>query len=107
MIAITPRQLRLTPREGRTFYAGRGIGTAAPPEPAAPGQIPPQPPGGQVPGAPPPPVHRLLGKWIQTGVNRSAGLALRALAGIELNPLTEHCRLTRDPAVNYLSHFER
>jgi type II secretory pathway component GspD/PulD (secretin) len=53
VIAITPRQLRLTPREGRTFYAGRGVGTAAPPEPAAPGQI--VPPGGQVPGAPPPP----------------------------------------------------
>lgn len=49
VIAITPRQLRLTPREDRTFYAGRGTGTAAPPEPAvAPGQ-----PG--VPGAPPPP----------------------------------------------------
>lgn len=57
VIAITPRQLRLTPREGRTFYAGRGVGTAAPPEPAAPGQIPPQPgavqPGAQQPGAPP------------------------------------------------------
>ena len=67
VIAITPRQLRLTPREGRTFYAGRGVGTAAPPEPAAPGQIPPQPgapqpapPAGAPPapgpaGAPPPP----------------------------------------------------
>src|SRR5207302_632532 len=53
VIAITPRQLRLTPREGRTFYAGRGVGTAAPPEPAAPGQI--APPAGQIPGAPPPP----------------------------------------------------
>ena len=55
VIAITPRQLRLTPREGRTFYAGRGVGTAAPPEPAAPGlpgQIPPRPPGVGVPGAP-------------------------------------------------------
>jgi type II secretory pathway component GspD/PulD (secretin) len=53
VIAITPRQLRLTPREGRTFYAGRGVGTAAPPEPAGPGQAPPQPPGVPVPGAPP------------------------------------------------------
>jgi len=43
-----------------------------------------------------------LARWA-----RAAGLALRAIAGIELNPLTEHCRLTRDPAVNYLSHFER
>jgi type II secretory pathway component GspD/PulD (secretin) len=51
VIAITPRQLRLTPREGRTFYAGRGVGTAAPPEPAAPGQLPP----GAVPGAAPGP----------------------------------------------------
>jgi Flp pilus assembly secretin CpaC len=55
VIAITPRQLRLTPREGRTFYAGRGVGTAAPPEPPAPGQIPPPPPGGPIPGTAPPP----------------------------------------------------
>jgi Flp pilus assembly secretin CpaC len=53
VIAITPRQLRLTPREDRTFYAGRGVGTAAPPEPAGPGQIPGQPVGAPVPGAPP------------------------------------------------------
>jgi type II secretory pathway component GspD/PulD (secretin) len=53
VIAITPRQLRLTPRQDRTFYAGRGVGTAAPPEPAAPGQIPPPPPG-VLPGAVPP-----------------------------------------------------
>jgi type II secretory pathway component GspD/PulD (secretin) len=55
VIAITPRQLRLTPREDRTFYAGRGVGTAAPPEPPAPGQLPPQPPGVVPPGAPPAP----------------------------------------------------
>lgn len=59
VIAITPRQLRLTPREGRTFYAGRGVGTAAPPEPAGPGQILQQPvaapPGGPpLPGGVPP-----------------------------------------------------
>jgi len=53
VIAITPRQLRLTPREGRTFYAGRGVGTAAPPEQPGPGQLPPQPVGAPVPGAPP------------------------------------------------------
>jgi type II secretory pathway component GspD/PulD (secretin) len=56
VIAITPRQLRLAPREGRTFYAGRGVGTAAPPEPTGPGQVPPLPPGVAVPGAPPAPV---------------------------------------------------
>jgi type II secretory pathway component GspD/PulD (secretin) len=55
VIAITPRQLRLAPRAGRTFYAGRGVGTAAPPEPAAPGQIPPRPVGAPIPGAPPAP----------------------------------------------------
>ncbi|MGH8268697.1 MAG: bifunctional 2-polyprenyl-6-hydroxyphenol methylase/3-demethylubiquinol 3-O-methyltransferase UbiG [Steroidobacteraceae bacterium] len=38
---------------------------------------------------------------------RAAGLVPRAIAGIELNPYTETCRLTRDPSVNYLAHFER
>src|ERR1700761_8035736 len=38
---------------------------------------------------------------------RSAGLSLRELAGIELNPFTEHCSLSRDIAVNYLAHLER
>jgi 2-polyprenyl-6-hydroxyphenyl methylase/3-demethylubiquinone-9 3-methyltransferase len=38
---------------------------------------------------------------------RSAGLAPRAIAGIELNPYTETCRLTSDPSVNYLLHLER
>jgi 2-polyprenyl-6-hydroxyphenyl methylase / 3-demethylubiquinone-9 3-methyltransferase len=38
---------------------------------------------------------------------RSAGLMPRAIAGIELNPYTESCRLTRDPSVNYLVHLER
>jgi general secretion pathway protein D len=57
VIAITPRQLRLTPRQDRTFYAGRGVGTAAPPEPTGPGQIPPPPAPGALPqpGAAPPP----------------------------------------------------
>jgi 2-polyprenyl-3-methyl-5-hydroxy-6-metoxy-1,4-benzoquinol methylase len=31
----------------------------------------------------------------------------RAIAGIELNPYTETCRLTHDPSVNYLVHLER
>lgn len=38
---------------------------------------------------------------------RAAGLMPRAIAGIELNPYTETCRLTRDPSVNYLMHLER
>ena len=38
---------------------------------------------------------------------RGAGLMPRAIAGIELNPYTETCRLTRDPSVNYLVHLER
>jgi 2-polyprenyl-6-hydroxyphenyl methylase/3-demethylubiquinone-9 3-methyltransferase len=38
---------------------------------------------------------------------REAGLIPRAIAGIELNPYTETCRLTRDPSVNYLVHLER
>ena len=43
-----------------------------------------------------------LARWA-----RSAGLVPRAMAGIELNPFTESCRLTRDPSVNYLVHLER
>jgi 2-polyprenyl-6-hydroxyphenyl methylase / 3-demethylubiquinone-9 3-methyltransferase len=43
-----------------------------------------------------------LARWA-----RGAGLIPRAMAGIELNPYTETCRLTRDPSVNYLVHFER
>ncbi len=43
-----------------------------------------------------------LARWA-----RSAGLLPRALAGIELNPYTGSCRLTRDPSVNYLMHLER
>ena len=38
---------------------------------------------------------------------RAAGLAPRAIAGIELNPYTESCRLTRDPSVYYIVHLER
>jgi 2-polyprenyl-6-hydroxyphenyl methylase / 3-demethylubiquinone-9 3-methyltransferase len=43
-----------------------------------------------------------LARWA-----RAAGLVPRAIAGIELNPYTESCRLTRDPSVNYLVHLER
>ena len=43
-----------------------------------------------------------LARWA-----RAAGLSLRELAGIELNPFTEHCSLSRDIAVNYLAHLVR
>jgi 2-polyprenyl-6-hydroxyphenyl methylase/3-demethylubiquinone-9 3-methyltransferase len=43
-----------------------------------------------------------LARWA-----RAAGLTLKELAGIEFNPLTFSCRLTRDSSVNYLAHFER
>jgi 2-polyprenyl-6-hydroxyphenyl methylase/3-demethylubiquinone-9 3-methyltransferase len=43
-----------------------------------------------------------LARW-----GRAAGLMPRAIAGIELNPYTETCRLTHDPSVNYLVHLER
>jgi 2-polyprenyl-6-hydroxyphenyl methylase/3-demethylubiquinone-9 3-methyltransferase len=38
---------------------------------------------------------------------RAAGLSLRELTGIELNPFTERCSLSRDIDVNYLAHLER
>jgi hypothetical protein len=70
LIAITPRQIRLGPRAGRTLYAGRGEGPIAPPQapsaPQQPGetnlapqQLPPPPPaqpGGAPAQLPPPPV---------------------------------------------------
>jgi hypothetical protein len=56
VIAITPRQLRLTPHQDHSFYAGRGVGTAAPPEPVGPGL--PQPAGAPAPGAPVPGIPR-------------------------------------------------
>ena len=43
-----------------------------------------------------------LARWA-----RSAGLSLRELAGIELNPFTEHCTLSRNVDVNYVAHLER
>ncbi len=43
-----------------------------------------------------------LARWA-----RAAGLTVRALAGIELNPFTRRVALTRDVAVNYLAHFQR
>jgi 2-polyprenyl-6-hydroxyphenyl methylase/3-demethylubiquinone-9 3-methyltransferase len=43
-----------------------------------------------------------LARWA-----RAAGLSLRELAGIELNPFTDRCTLTTDPSVNYLAHLTR
>ncbi|HUN26275.1 MAG TPA: bifunctional 2-polyprenyl-6-hydroxyphenol methylase/3-demethylubiquinol 3-O-methyltransferase UbiG [Steroidobacteraceae bacterium] len=43
-----------------------------------------------------------LARW-----GRAAGLSLREIAGLEVNPLTGRCTLTRDPSVNYLAHFVR
>ncbi|HEY6924136.1 MAG TPA: bifunctional 2-polyprenyl-6-hydroxyphenol methylase/3-demethylubiquinol 3-O-methyltransferase UbiG [Steroidobacteraceae bacterium] len=43
-----------------------------------------------------------LARWA-----RSAGLNLRELSGIELNPFTQHCGLSRNVDVNYLAHLER
>jgi 2-polyprenyl-6-hydroxyphenyl methylase / 3-demethylubiquinone-9 3-methyltransferase len=43
-----------------------------------------------------------LARWA-----RAAGFDLRELAGMEFNPLSEQCRLTRDVSVNYLAHFVR
>jgi 2-polyprenyl-6-hydroxyphenyl methylase/3-demethylubiquinone-9 3-methyltransferase len=43
-----------------------------------------------------------LARWV-----RAAGLSMRELSGIQLNPFTEHCTLSRDIDVNYLAHMER
>ena len=51
--------------------------------------------------------ERLIQPAELAGWGRSAGLSLRELAGLDFNPFTEQSRLTRDPAVNYLVHFER
>ena len=43
-----------------------------------------------------------LARWA-----RAAELTVRELTGIQLNPFTEHCALSRDIDVNYLAHLER
>jgi 2-polyprenyl-6-hydroxyphenyl methylase / 3-demethylubiquinone-9 3-methyltransferase len=43
-----------------------------------------------------------LAQWART-----AGLTLREIAGIELNPLDRTVALSRDPSVNYLAHLSR
>jgi 2-polyprenyl-6-hydroxyphenyl methylase / 3-demethylubiquinone-9 3-methyltransferase len=40
-------------------------------------------------------------------LGRSEQLSLREVSGIEYNPLLRTARLTRNPDVNYLAHFER
>jgi 2-polyprenyl-6-hydroxyphenyl methylase/3-demethylubiquinone-9 3-methyltransferase len=39
------------------------------------------------------------------GAARAAGLEPRDIAGLEYDPFSETCALTRDPSVNYLAHF--
>jgi 2-polyprenyl-6-hydroxyphenyl methylase / 3-demethylubiquinone-9 3-methyltransferase len=41
-----------------------------------------------------------LARW-----GRRAGLELRGLSGLALDPFTGECALRRDPTVNYLAHF--
>ncbi len=43
-----------------------------------------------------------LARW-----GRAAGLALRDVAGLEIDPFTGDCRVSRDPSVNYIAHFVR
>src|SRR6185503_5580991 len=38
---------------------------------------------------------------------RAAGLGLRDVAGLDFNPFTDQCMLTRDPSINYLVQLER
>lgn len=41
-----------------------------------------------------------LARW-----GRAAGLTLRDIAGLEVDPFSGHCRASRDPSVNYVAHF--
>ncbi len=41
-----------------------------------------------------------LARW-----GRAAGLSLREVAGLELDPFSGRCRISRDPSVNYIAHF--
>jgi 2-polyprenyl-6-hydroxyphenyl methylase/3-demethylubiquinone-9 3-methyltransferase len=43
-----------------------------------------------------------LARWA-----RAAGLSLRGMSGIELNPFTGRVSLSADVAVNYLAYFSR
>lgn len=41
-----------------------------------------------------------LARW-----GRAAGLSLLEIAGLDFDPFTGRCALSRDPSVNYLAHF--
>jgi len=43
-----------------------------------------------------------LSRWA-----RAAGLRLREIAGLDFDPFDSRCRISTDPAVNFLAHFER
>lgn len=43
-----------------------------------------------------------LARW-----GRAAGLELRGVAGLEVDPFSGRCGLSRDPSVNYIAHFVR
>lgn len=43
-----------------------------------------------------------LARW-----SRSAGLEVLDVAGIEYNPITHHCAMSKDPSVNYMMHLRR
>ena len=43
-----------------------------------------------------------LARW-----GRAAGLSLREIAGLQLDPFARRCAISRDPSVNYLAHFAR
>ena len=43
-----------------------------------------------------------LARW-----GRASGLQLADVSGLAFNPLTQQCRLTADPSINYLAHFVR
>jgi 2-polyprenyl-6-hydroxyphenyl methylase/3-demethylubiquinone-9 3-methyltransferase len=51
--------------------------------------------------------ERLIRPAELAGWARAAGLGLRAVAGLELNPFTGRADLSRSVAVNYLAHFGR
>jgi 2-polyprenyl-6-hydroxyphenyl methylase/3-demethylubiquinone-9 3-methyltransferase len=51
--------------------------------------------------------ERLIRPAELAGWARAAGLTLKGLSGLELNPFTGRAALSGDVGVNYLAHFER
>jgi 2-polyprenyl-6-hydroxyphenyl methylase/3-demethylubiquinone-9 3-methyltransferase len=49
--------------------------------------------------------QRLVRPAELAGWARAAALEVREIAGLEFDPLSERCALTRDPSVNYLMHL--